>query len=297
MPTSSSATLVADCTTDARFQAFCTFIDSLLVTTGGWVKVTQTGEANPATILHPTVANTKQGFRVYRMNDALQSTRAVFIRVDYGSGNSAAIPGIWLTIGTGADGAGGITGPGGAPALPAKQYAGNTSSTGAVSTWASADTNRFCAVFFAASTNVGWFAIGVERTKDSNGQDTTDGLIVMGNGAATAGGVMDQSQIVDLVNVSQPPADSGLNYVLARQNPSTFSSNIGVSLIIPFKGAAQQPGMNFAIVRTSDFSTGAQFNLTVYGSVRTYQQALAGSLPKHSEGTTFGNAIVCVRFD
>lgn len=293
MPTRADATLVADVSTDARFRAFAGFIDSLLVTNGGWVNTADTGQTAIAALVHPTVGNTKQGYRVYRMADALQSTRPVFMRVDYGSGSAATTPAIWLTIGTGTDGAGNPTGPG----LPAKQYSGNTGSTGAVNCWGSADTNRFVILMFAASTNVGWFAVGVERTKDSNGQDTTDGLIVIGNGSATAGGVMDQSQMVDLVNVLQPTADPGVNYVLARQNPSTFSSNIGVSLIIPFKGVALQPGTNFAVVRLSDFSAGAQFNLTVYGAVRTYQQGLAGSQPKHAEGTTFGNALVCIRFD
>lgn len=297
MATKSSTTLVADATTDARFQAFCTFVNDLLITTGGWAKVTCTGEADPATIAHPTVANTKQGFRVYQMQDGLQSTRAVYMRVDFGSGSAAAIPGIWLTIGTGVTTSTGIiTGPG----LAVKQYSGNTSSTGAVTCWASADTNRFVMLMFAQSTNVGWFAVGVERTKDSNGQDTTDGVIVIGNGSTTGGGAMDQSQIADLVNVSQPPADGGVCYVLAGQNPSTFSSNIGVSLVIPFKGNAQQPGMNFAIVRSSDFSTGAQFNLTVYGQVRTYQHGLAGSQPKQLTGitgTADSNARTCIRFD
>jgi hypothetical protein len=296
MATRSDATLVADCSTNARFRAFAQFVEDVLVTDGGWVVTGDTGQTTPATLTFPAAGNTKQGYRVYRMADALQGTAPIFMRVDYGSGGAAATPAVWLTIGTGSDGAGAIT----TVRLAATQFSGNTGSTGAVTSFGSSATNRFAIAMFTAATNVGWFVLGVERTKDSNGADTTDGLVILGSGSATGGGVADFSQFVNMLSASQPATETAWTYVLSHVNPSTFSSNIGVALVIPFAGAALQPGMNFAVVRSSDFANGATFAVTVYGNARTYQQLNAGSQPKINAGSSIpgdSNARVCMRFD
>jgi len=69
-------------------------------------RVTQTGEINWATVNAP-IANTFQGFEVYRLNDALQATAPLFFKFEYGSSPSSAIR---LTIGKSVDGSGNIGG-------------------------------------------------------------------------------------------------------------------------------------------------------------------------------------------
>lgn len=286
--------------TNVDIQNCATFVENVLVTDGTWTRETATGETAPGSLTRPTAANTKQGFRVYAMADSLQATRPVFMRVDYGSGAAAAQFGIWLTIGTTHDGAGGIGGNG---ILTPIQVQGNTSNNATSTTsYGSADKNRVSITMFiniTGGTNIGQYSWGVERTKDSNGLDTIDGLIVMT--AQGAGGLLlNKSQIVDLANSTQPPVDTGLSIVLAAQNPSTFSSNVGVSLVIPFKGNAQQPGTNWAVVRSGDFSNGAQFALTVYGSSRTYQHlgnVATISLNLGTAGTSGNLERLCMRFD
>src|SRR5580765_2177935 len=103
MATRFSTTLKPDVNTDAIFRAWAQFIEDTFVTTGGWLVSTETGNTLPANLAHPTSTNQKKGFRVYKMNDSLQATYPIFIRIDYGSGNNGPNPGIWVTIGTGSD--------------------------------------------------------------------------------------------------------------------------------------------------------------------------------------------------
>lgn len=298
MATFTDLTLVADVSTDARFRNICTFIDVGLRTTSGWTKTTCTGEADPTTIAHPTVANTKQGFRVYAMADSLQATAPIYMRVDWGSGGAAATFAMWVTLGTGVNtGTGAITGVAFGPI----QFGGNTNSTGAVKSYGSGSTNRFCIALFTTTSNVGWMCFGVERTKNSNGVDTSDGLLILGQSTTGGGGVADFSQYANFVSLgSQPAQETAWTYVLSHVNPSTFSSNVGVSLVIQFAGAAVQPGMNFIVTRSSDFAAGATVTVTVYGASRTYQHLDVCAQAKANAGSSVpGDTAgrICIRYD
>jgi hypothetical protein len=294
MATRSDATLIPSNDTDAHFRAWAQFVEDTIVTTGGWVVTGDTGQTTIGTQTHPTLANEKRGYRVYRMADALQATSPVFMRIDYGSGSGANIPAVWITLGTGSNGTGTITGPG----MAIIQFGANTSNNAtATNSYGSASTNRFCVGMLTSGSNIGWFCVGVERTKDSNGLDTGDGLIVLGS-LSSGGGAAGHSQFVNLLSVSQPAAETGWCYVLSGNNPSTFNSNVGVSLVIPFAGSALQPGMNFAVTRSSDFAGGATFSLTVYGNARTYQHLNTSGIAKPIQAVSDAVANrVCMRFD
>ena len=66
--------------TDANFRLWCDFINDVL-TTAGWVNTADTGQINLVTVTAPVAASTKQGYQIWRMNDALQSTKPCFIRI------------------------------------------------------------------------------------------------------------------------------------------------------------------------------------------------------------------------
>jgi len=294
MATRSDATLIPANDTDAHFRNWAGFIELLIVTTGGWVVTGDTGQTAPASLAHPTVANTKQGYRIYRMADALQATSPVYMRMDFGSGGGANDPAVWITIGTGSDGAGTIT----TIRFATTQFKSNTNSTTQVTnSYGSADTGRFVFAMFDFTSNVGYLQLGVERTKDSNGLDTGDGLYIL---ATKNNGLIGYSQVVNLLGISQPPLESGWSYVLAGQNPSTFSTNTGIALPIPFSGNALQPGLNWAVVRAGDFVAGATFVVTVYGVAHTYQcltNALNASIPVGTTVQTDSQSRIAVRFD
>lgn len=92
--------------TDANFRAWINVWHSLFTTMGGWAQTADTGQINFATVLKPAVANTKQGYALYAMTDALQATNPVILKLAFGSGSFATTPGVWFAVGTHTDGAG-----------------------------------------------------------------------------------------------------------------------------------------------------------------------------------------------
>jgi hypothetical protein len=143
----------------------------------GMVQTADTGQINWLTVTVPTVINERKGYEIWRFNDALQATAPVFLKISYGSANAAAsYPGIWITIGTGSDGAGNLTG-----IVLAETQTGPVASN--ASSWpmyASGSTNRFALLCWPPSSPSYsiLFSLSLERLHDVNGVDTGAGLMM-----------------------------------------------------------------------------------------------------------------------
>jgi hypothetical protein len=302
MATRFSSALLADNSTDANFRAWAQFIEDTLVTTGGWVVTSDTGQTAPASLAHPTTGNTKQGYRIYRMNDSLQSTYPVFMRIDFGSYTGVNTPAFWVTIGTGSSGTGTITGilwNGGA--LTNAPVAGGNS-VSANNSYGSAATGRASMGLFVTASGTFGMMFTIERTKSSAGADTGDGLLLVYSDAAVSAGNMNTSRYIIYAVGGQPTAEAGLSYILTRMNPTeTFTpGDVGVGVIIHFKGVAQQPGMNVVITNSNDVAAEGSFSISIYGASRIYQNLNAGPKPYKAlagAGTLDNNARVNIRYD
>lgn len=313
MATRFSSTLVSDITTDARFRANAQFVEDTLVTTGGWLLSTETGDTAPGSLAHPTAVNVKKGFRVYKTNDGLTQ---VYMRIDYGSTNAAGGNGfgMWITLGTGSDGAGTLTGiffNGGGSTSATVGASNSGGNSGSVNSYGSADTGRVQLGLFVSATATNIIAFSFERSKDSSGADTSDSILLsgrIGNSAATGiwnvaavGSSMEVSHCVILAGGTQPTFEYGLSYVLTRNNPSeTFGNPVGVGLIQHFKGTSVQPGMGVCVVNSSDVSAEGSFTQTIYGATRTYQH-LNSLQPTRPTSSTTAPGIttqrICIRYD
>jgi hypothetical protein len=285
--------------TAALFRAWTQFIHDTLITTGGWVDPGDTGQMDFATVTYPNTVNTKAGYRIYRMNDALQATAPVFIRLDFGGGNagSGANPGIWVTIGQGSDGAGTIQKirfNGGAVVSPPTMMTG-VAATGAHNNYGSADSGRAQFGLFVNTTSAGRAMVfSIERTKDINGDDTADGLIFM---YSTGGSNVDRSRVVLLSDNAQPFEEPGIAYVLSGANPSSFGGDIGVAIPIPFVGVAWPPGVGLLVCRTSDYANESQITMNIYGVSHTYQHQYGYSARNSVASTTDSTSRIFVRYD
>lgn len=98
----------------------------------GLVLHTDTGQIDFTTVTW-TAANTVSGYQIWKFSDALQATKPIYIKLEYGTNNSNG-PQMWITVGIGTNGAGLITGSNlvlartttcddssGAPPAPAKR--------------------------------------------------------------------------------------------------------------------------------------------------------------------------------
>lgn len=171
-------------TTDAIWRTWVQFVHDGLAA-AGWVQTADTGQINISTALATTAVSQNRGYEIWRMADTLQATKPVFMKLEYGSGAAGNTPTIWLTVGTGSNGSGTITGI----VFARQNYSGNLNATTAQFLF-SGDTNRFTLSFNNQSNANQHLVIGIERMKDSALEDIGDGVLVVANAAfinATSG--------------------------------------------------------------------------------------------------------------
>lgn len=289
---------------NAQFQAWVTAFKAMLDAGTHLVQTGDTGQMNVATATAPVGANTKAGNLIYRFDDGISN---VYIRFDFGSAAAAANPGIWITIGTGSNGSGTITGVvyNGGGATNANLQATASSST-LYDCFGSAGTGRFSfALFSGAATTTYTLAFSIERTKSSAGADTADGLLLTFQAPSAAntypgGGtyLIAMTQYVDLTGGSQPPADEGIQTLLANVNPSTFGSDVGVGVVGHFRGTLVQYGVGALTCRTSDFTLHAQPTIQMYGNNVTYVR-IGSNVGVASGGSTTSDTtlVLLIRYD
>ena len=261
MATHSSSTTVPSNDTDAEFRAWATFFHDVFNL--AWVQTSDTGQINLGTVTTPGAPNTSQGYEIWRMNDSLQSTFPVFVKIEYGSGAATISPAIWITIGKGSDGSGGIT----TIRFARTQISSNAENNGNHLSYGSAATNRVGVAFAVDGTGTARpVLIFIERSKDSAGADTSDGLVVIYNLASST--IMKSVNYVKMNQVAQPDPET-THYIRSRN--AAFDSNVAMGVIIPIAGVAQQPGMNMFIARAGDFSASGSPTISIYGNTVTLQ--------------------------
>lgn len=301
MATNFSNTLQPACLTDAQIRAWATFIDDTLVN-GGWIYVSQAGDTAPGALLAATAGLQKKGFRVYRMNDTLQATKPVFMRIDYGSGGGASpwSPSVWLTIGKGTDGSGNITS---VFITNAQSCPINAVQTGTHPSYGSAASNRCTFGLFTDST-LYCLAFGLERSKDSTGNDTGYGLMHVRSSIVTTDSQLRYADFFLYDNPVQPTEEQVLNYILSQQNPSeTFPpGDVGVGILIFFAGTAQQPGLNWLICNSLDVSPNGFIDTILYSQAHRYQMCgvmhtAKGLINVATIAATDTNARVLIRYE
>jgi len=171
----STFTVAPSNSSDAYFRGWGGAL-STAIQAVGVTKTTDTGQVNWTTATAPAAINTKAGYEIYKFTDTLSATYPVFIRIDYGSASSTNNPAIWITVGTGTNGAGTITGT----VIAATQIGTASSSTTAYVSRVSGDTNRLSFVTwdnFAGATYL--IGVGIERSRNYAGTETGTGVLCL----------------------------------------------------------------------------------------------------------------------
>jgi hypothetical protein len=268
MATRTSTSIFFANDTDAHFRAWAQEIHDAL-TAFGWVNTTDTGQINLATVLHPTVVNTAQGYEIWRMNDSLQTSFPVYLKIEYGSGTLANSPAVWITLGTGSNGSGTLTGN-----LTTRQQSGGIGDTARANAYySSGSSSRFAMAWGADAGATGqdrFLYLGIERLKNADGTDANDGAFWCKVGGDTTTGLF-RSQ-VQLFSGSVPPQEN--NGILFPCNQTTLSLIFGgTSYTLPMYPQGfypRNPAMNFIGYLNPDFTREVAVSLTVYGASHTY---------------------------
>lgn len=249
---------------DANFRTWGSYIAARLLAVG-MVQTADTGQINWTTVTAPAAISTYQGYEIWRFADTLQATAPVYFKLEYGSGNvAAANPGMRITFGTGSDGAGNLTGT-----LSASVVGGViTAYATPGSLFGSGDTNRFVfATWNGASTGT-W--LGFERTLDSSGNPTSEGVWVFSKPLVGSSGCS-----VTFWNRSTgtvgPALGTGMS--VAALFPDTTGIT-GVQTIVapvfPEKGVFGNPVLNLVGYLTGDIAAGSTPTIYAYGAAHVY---------------------------
>jgi hypothetical protein len=180
-------------TTDAQFRAWGSGIAAGLIA-AGLIQTADTGQINWTTVLTPSGTNQSRGYEIYRFSDALQATRPVFIKIEYGSFSSALFPSIWITVGTSTDGAGTIN----SMLQSARRQFAFSAAVGTVQNCYFSGDGSYIN-FMIPNSSVQLMQC-IERTRSAAGVATNEGLSWYGYAQNTAGG--SQETVLSFLNLT-----------------------------------------------------------------------------------------------
>jgi hypothetical protein len=273
-------------TGDAVFRAWIGEIHAALIAYG-WVQTSDTGQINFSTVTSPAAVTTFQGFAVYRMNDSLQATCPVYMRIDFGSGSTAAHVSwkVQVTIG-GTNGAGTLTGN---VSAPQTYQATNTAATN--------DTMRTCGSSSRFSLTWGgttdtYGAFGVERDQSTAGADTDLGVNFLSCTSRTT----PRSQFLETAG-GTGVVDTFWYCLISAQASQSGGGNVGVAPIRCQLGPFRNPVKMFAFAAAADFVNGTTNPVVIYGVTRTYAMVKNGTTAISWQGGVNTNQLICQLFE
>jgi hypothetical protein len=162
---------------DAGFQAWATELYDGIIN-AGMVQTADSGQLGAPVGASRPSTNTAAGYWVFRFDDTQQASMPLYLKVEVGTANAAANPMIWLTVGTGTNGSGSLTG-----VVTTRRSA--MSASAVVSTVTSYPSYICCTEgFFGVAFKVGSTGAGVrgtfmvERSVGSNGLPNSEGATV-----------------------------------------------------------------------------------------------------------------------
>lgn len=169
--------LLAYLSGDADFRAWGSGLSAQLAAVG-LVKAADTGQIDWTTAVRPA-ASGYSGYEIWRFNDALQATKPVFIKIEYGGSSTVDRPSFRTTVGTGSNGSGTLTGQLGV--VRSFSPSGSKTAGATLASYCSGSSNRLNLVT-NLDPNSAAFAMTfmVERTKTADGAVTGDGIVTFG---------------------------------------------------------------------------------------------------------------------
>lgn len=254
-----------DVSTDAAFRIWGSMISTKLGQCG-LVQTTDTGQIDWVTVTKPPVsANAVSGYEIWRFNDSFQSTTPVFIKIEYGCGNNTSFPGIFVTISSGSNGSGTLTGT----TTTRMSVRGYSPASAASACYFCGDTGRFCMSLWIGSSqgaNAGMF-FSIERTVDAGGNPTSEAVLVCAREGQVSGGWYQQAW-APLGPITAQEGSMGCLGPAASS--ASGGGQIGIFPVLFTKGEFYNPIMNVMGYCTGDITALSTISLSLYGSVHTF---------------------------
>lgn len=228
--------------------------------------VISTGASTNATM--PPALSTNL-YEVWQMGDG--NSLPIYLRINYGSGNPVTLPAITVILQAATDGAGNV--PGGVGNTGTQNFIIPISSTATTfTTYLSGASNRIQIGFMPENTTTAAYGLlSVERSHDSNGNDTTSNsyatLSIVGFGTGARG----QTLQISINAGSSTTTEKGLP-IVSQTGLLTGSwvTSTWVSPVFPVVGAVGNPMIGLLVGKQVDWLDLIQFTYMIYGVLHNY---------------------------
>jgi len=283
---------------DAEFRQWVD-AHSAVIQASGMVKTADTGQiAIPCVAVRPAI-NLAAGYEIYRMDDTQQANFPVFLKIEYGIGSVATRPALYITCGTGTDGAGTITGVLHARATVTRN--GTPTIALLYETIASQGEGYFALCSGVTSgSQANYYILG--RHIDLNG-DPTDNAIFVFHPTTTNSTFYTLMKQPGGLLVSRFGGSSALGppvlFVTENTNSNEVISLNGEVPLYPFEpflGRRQPPLLNGCVVHNADVGDGVTFTATMYGGTKTWRRVTDGATALIRGGSS-SNGALAIRWE
>ena len=216
-------------------------------------------------------------YEIWGMGDALQATSPFYLKIECGTGGTANGPNIFVTLGTGSNGAGTLSGN-----VSSRVSIGNNTgnTTTAYVCDFSGDTNRFGCILWRNSTGTMSRIFCVDRSKNSAGSDTGDyaTLVTCGYTGATQQSVF-KASMDRLSPMEYSTASRWVTVLPITATSGSVNNHVHVSPIFPMVGQVDNPSIMALVALAADYAENDSIVATLYGSAHTYKFTKSTGIP------------------
>jgi hypothetical protein len=310
MPAPQTLNLVCDSSTLANFKAWAQPISSWF-TSCGWTQSSDTGQVNWSTIAAVPGA-AAYVYEIWQPGDGLQT---FYVKIEYGNVSGANCPSLRITIGTGTNGSGTLTG------FVASVLNTNFGTFTPPSTTTqypchfSGDSGGMSVMMWRGAPNNAPQAFVIERSVTSSGTyygtSTTGYVTAVVFGTPNNSGFVSSAQqsLVFGVGVTNTAARNGGNGALPSihvrlpyfngNTTSAFNGAINMDTVSPNVGFFDYPMTRVGVAASADIAEGVTFTATLYGTSRTFMPSKASPFLNavQTSGVTTVAVALCLRYD
>lgn len=250
-------------------SAFNGLLDSI-----GWVQTADTGQIDWGTVTKPA-QGTAAGYEIWRLDDALQATAPIFLKIEFGARSDGGWA-LWITIGTGSNGSGSLTGT---TWTSGEQYGDGDS--GSKTMYVSGDEGRIAALLPRGQHDGMMFIL--ERLRDETGEVAGDAVycfIGAPGWSSPKAVVYPTSGYEARFNYSNAKL-----YCLMNSGGNNSHSHDSKTGVFPLTPPYDWPGLGLLGVvchYATDFSDLEEFTVERFGTDYTYKTMGNGTSPTNN---------------
>jgi hypothetical protein len=270
---------------DAVFREWGSELSTKLAA-AGLTQTADTGQINWVTVVRAGT-NANAGYEIWRMADTQQATAPVFLRIDYGTGSGTTSPRIQITLGTGSNGSGTITGT--ALTTARSIHAPTAQTTDTVRNSYVCVNQGFIGIYWKVGSGTDALFV-FNRTCDTTGTSTaTGGMVIWGSTSASA---LTATQALRFASTAIAyTARTAIADTALGMNPQSVTSTLVGSDQQVFMGwtitPAVAPLFGVCGCLEAEFPQGTSFTATLVGtSARTYIALATTAGPFSANGAT-----------